>query len=124
MRTPQWLESDITYVRNLAEAGVNGVSSVWNRPGDRALAPTLRDSVSVGTAIGGAIGILSILLARRRRSGYGTALGGLVGCAIGFGGGVAWASRDFTGAAARSVIHRVNAVREARWLEKNPIDYA
>ena len=124
MRTPQWLESDITYARKLAEAGVNGVTSVWNEPGDRAFAPVLRNSVLVTTVIGGMIGALSALLGGRRRSGYGTALGGLVGSAIGFGGGVAWASRDFTGAAARSAIRKVNTVRDARWLEKNPIDYA
>jgi hypothetical protein len=124
MRTPPWLESDITYVRNLAEAGVSGVTSVCNRPGDRAFAPVLSNPVLVSTAIGATIGALSVLLARRRKSGYSPALGSLVGSAIGFGGGVAWASRDFTGAVARSVIRKVNAVRDARWLEKNPINYA
>jgi len=123
MRTPQWLESDITYVRNLAEAGVNGVTSVRSEPGDRAFAPVLRSSVWVTTAIGGTIGVLSSLLGRRRRSAYGTALGGLVGSTIGFGGGVAWTSRDFTGAVARSVVQKVNAVRDEHWLEKNPINY-
>ena len=124
MTTPKWLGSDITYVRSLAEAGVNGVPGVWNGAGTRAYPPVLRNSGWVSTAIGGTIGALSALLFRRRRSGYGTALGGLVGSAIGFGGGVAWASRDLTGTVARSVIQEVNAVRDARWLEKNPVDYA
>ena len=124
MRTPRWLESDVTYVRHLAEAGVNGVTAVWNGPGDRAFAPAVRNSVWVTTAIGGTVGALSALLVRRRRSGYGPAWGGLVGSAIGFGGGVAWASRDFTGAIGRSVLQKVNGVRDARWLEKNPINYA
>ena len=124
MRTPRWLESDVTYVRQLAEAGVDGVTAVWNGPGDRRLAPVVRNSVWVSAAIGGTVGALSALLVRRRRSGYGTALGGLVGSAIGFGGGVAWASRGFTGAIGRSVIQKVNGVRDARWLEKHPITYA
>jgi hypothetical protein len=51
-------------------------------------------------------------------------MGGLVGSALGFGGGVAWASRGFTGTAARHAIRGVNNVRDARWLERNPIDYA
>lgn len=124
MRTPLWLESDITYVRNLAEAGVNGVASIWNAPDDQAVAPVVKKTIWVTTAIGGAIGALSVLLGRRRRSAYSMAFGGLVGSTIGFSGGVAWASRDFTGAVARSVIQKVGTVRDARWLEKNPINYA
>ena len=93
-------------------------------PGKRGFEPVLRNSVWVTTAIGGAVGALSVLLGRRRRSGYSTAFGGLVGSAIGFSGGVAWASRDFSGAVARSVIQKVTAARDARWLEKNPINYA
>ena len=124
MKTPRWLESDVTYVRHLAEAGLKGVTAVWNGPGDRTFAPVARNSVWVTTVIGGTVGGLSALLVRRRRSGYDTALGVLVGSAIGFGSAVAWVSRGFTGAIGRSVIQKVNAVRDERWLEKNPIDYA
>jgi len=124
MRSSRWPGFDIAYVRNLAQAGVNGVTSVRDEPGGRGFAPVLKNSVWVTTAIGGAIGALSVLLRRRRRSGYSTAIGGLVGSTIGFSGAVGWASRDFTGAVARSVLQKVNAVRDARWLEKNPINYA
>ena len=124
MKTPQWIDSDLRYARDLAEAGVHGVSSVWNRSGDRPLPPVLRNSVWVAAAIGATVGALSALLGKHRKSGYRVARGSLVGSAIGFGGGVAWVSRDFTGAVARSVIENVNTVRDARWLEKNPIDYA
>jgi len=87
-------------------------------------APVASNPVWMTTVIGGTVGALTALLAGRRRSGYGTALGGLVGSAVGFGGGVAWASRGYTGALGRSVIQKVNAARDARWLERNPINYA
>lgn len=108
----------------LAEAGVSGATSVWRTPGGRAFAPVLKNQVWAATAIGGAIGAVSALLGRRRRSAYGTVLGGVVGGTIGFGGGIAWTSRDFTGAVARNAIRKVSVVRDARWLERNPIDYA
>jgi hypothetical protein len=37
---------------------------------------------------------------------------------------LAWASRGYTGSAARGAIKKINVVRDARWLEKNPINYA
>jgi hypothetical protein len=37
---------------------------------------------------------------------------------------VAWASRRVTGSAAKRAIGGVNNVRDARWLERHPIDYA
>jgi hypothetical protein len=53
-----------------------------------------------------------------------TALGGVVGGALGAGIGAAWGSRDFMRKVARGAIKDVNAVRDAHWLEKNPITYA
>jgi hypothetical protein len=35
-----------------------------------------------------------------------------------------WQSRHFTRSAAQGAMKQVNAVRDARWLEKNPIAYA
>ena len=43
---------------------------------------------------------------------------------FGFSGGMAYASRAVIRTAARSSARKVNAVRDARWLEKNPIAYA
>jgi hypothetical protein len=54
----------------------------------------------------------------------GMAIGGLVGTMCGVGAALAWASRDFTGPAARKAFRRINTARDAHWLELNPIDYA
>lgn len=122
MNTPGWLRSDVTYIRHLAEAGVNGVTSVWNAPRDRTITSDTRNAVWLATVAGGFVGGISALLIRRRKSGYRTAFGVLVGGATGFG--VAWKSRGLTTAIGRNVMRKVNAVRDERWLEKNPIDYA
>lgn len=90
----------------------------------QAIRPALNSSVWVTTAIGGTLGILSALLRGRRRSAYDAALSGLLGSTLGFGGGLAWTSRDLTATAARDVIRQLNAARDARWLARNPIDYA
>ena len=121
MKVPQARTSDVHYVVNLFQAGMDGVVSarkgadmrpVWTRP---AWAPA---------AIGAVVGATTASLTKNRRSGYGVAVGGLVGSVVGLGCGVAWASRGFTGALARGAIRKMNTVRDARWLEKNPIDYA
>src|SRR5689334_13866543 len=92
--------------------------------GGRAFTPVLTGAAWKPTAIGAAIGVLSASMSRRRKSGYRVAVGGLVGSALGFGAFAAWTSRDFTGAVARGTMQKVHRVRDARWLEKNPIAYA
>ena len=124
MRTSPSLESDITYIRYLTKAVLDGVTSAPKGTAGRALTPVLTSALWMPMAIGAAIGVFSVNLGTRHKSGYRMAVGGLVGSALGFGAGVAWISRDFTGAMARSTIQRVSGVRDARWLAKNPIAYA
>jgi hypothetical protein len=115
------LKSDISYLRNLIEAGVDGVTSAWKGTGDRGFKT---DGVWAPAAVGAGIGVMSVCLKRNRpRFKRKVAVCGLVGSALGFGVGVAWASRAFTGTAARSALQKVNGVRDAHWLERNPIAY-
>jgi hypothetical protein len=123
MNTLQWLGSDVSYIRHLAEAARNGVTSVWNAPCERTIAWRARNAGWL-TAVGGLLGGIGALLIRRRKSGYRTAFGVLVGGATGYGSSVAWNSRAVTTAIGRNVMRKVNAVRDERWLEKHPIDYA
>jgi hypothetical protein len=124
MRVPRSLKSDITYIRTLTKAVLDGITTVPETTADRASTPVLTTAVWTPTAIGAAIGALSAGLAKKHRYAYRAAAGGFLGSAIGFGAGVAWQSRDLTRAAARSTIQKVNRARDVRWLEKNPIDYA
>jgi hypothetical protein len=113
--------SDVRYVVNLIQAGMNGINSARKTTD---ISPVSISPVWIPAAIGAAVGVWTASRSGNRRSGYGVAMSGLVGGALGLGCGVAWASRAFTGALARGATRKINTVRDARWLAENPIDYA
>ena len=123
MTSSSLLASDIAYLGNLIKAGLNGITSARNERSG-VFTPRWKAAAWTPALVGAALGALSTCFDKDRRSVPRAAIGGLVGSALGFGGGVAWASRGFTGTAARHAIRGVNNVRDARWLERNPIDYA
>jgi hypothetical protein len=126
MRIPASWKSDLAYAKNLVDAGIQGAASVRKVAVHQTLASSGRATRAawVSAAIGAAIGIGSAWLAPERKSRYGVLMGGVVGGSLGYGGAVAWGSRDRTAAIASGAMRNVNAVRDARWLEKNPIAYA
>jgi len=124
MNSLRTLTSDVSYFVRLIQAGWDGVTSAPKPADNSSLTPALKPAVWAATAIGAAIGAWSASRQRSRRSGYSVAMSGLIGSVCGFGCGMAWASRGTTGTAARSAIREINIVRDLRWLEKNPIDYA
>jgi hypothetical protein len=115
---------DLFYLKSLIRAGLDGVNSAFNEKQGGIFMPAFKDAVWTPTAFGAAIGIASMCFGKGRRSAPRAAVGALIGSAVGLGGGAAWASRRFTGAAARRAMRGVNQVRDARWLERHPIDYA
>lgn len=117
------LKSDLSYAKNLVGAGLTGITSAPRNPDARPFVPALARMVWAPTLVGAAAGILRACLSKNK-SGQNTLLNALVGSALGFSGAVVWASKDYTGAAARNAMQNVNSVRDARWLEKNPIAYA
>jgi hypothetical protein len=123
MTSSSLLASDIAYFRNMVKAGLDGITSARNERSG-IFTPRWKAAAWTPALVGAAIGALSTCFDKKRRSVPRAAIGGLVGSALGFGGGVAWASRSFTGTAARHAIRGVNNVRDARWLERNPINYA
>jgi len=110
---------DIGYAREIVKAGLDGVGHSegpnLGRVSQGALAPAV---------LGAAVALLGVYLGRKGRAGSAAVLGGLAGCVLGFAGGIAWGTRAHTSAAAKSAIHNVQAVRDAHWLEKNPVAYA
>lgn len=125
MRILPTLKSEAVYAREIVKAGFDAATSTRKTPGENS--PSLA-RVSQGAlapaALGAAVAILGVYLARKGRSGNAAVVGGLVGCALGFTGGVAWGTRARTRVAARNALHNVQAVRDAHWLEKNPVAYA
>ena len=118
----QSLGSDLRYARKMAAAGWTGIASARQEHNRNLLTPA-GSAVWIPAALGAGIGILSGLGARRRSASW-VALGGFVGSILGFGAGVAWQSRHFTGSAARNAARHIGAVLDERWLERNPINYA
>ena len=117
----QTTKSNTRYVMDLIHAGADGAASARRAAG---APPVFNRSTWVPAAVGAAAGVATATLANRRRSNYGLAVAGLVGAAFGFGCGMAWASRTVLKAIARDAARNISTVRDARWLEKNPIDYA
>jgi len=122
MRILPTLKSEVIYARDIVKAGLDAATSAgrvnppdMGRVSQIAVAPAL---------LGAAVGVVGIYLGRKGRLGNAAVLGGLVGCAVGFTGGVAWGTRAQAGAAAKNARQNVQAVRDAHWLEKNPVAYA
>lgn len=127
MRMPASLKSEISYSRRLLEAGLDAAVAVRDGAPNQTLAPELVGAVRsacVPAVIGAAVGVLTLRLARKGRSGRAALLGGLVGAAIGFGGGFGFGLREITALVAECAAKNIGVVRDARWIEKNPINYA
>ena len=111
--------TSIEYAREIVKAGYNGVAHAeapqMGLVSQNALAPA---------ALGAAVAVLGVYLGRKGRTGSAALIGGILGCAVGFVGGVAWGTRSHASEAAKNALQNVQAVRDAHWLEKNPVAYA
>lgn len=124
METVRSIQSDLAYFKQLVGAGWDGVTATRRELDEGVFMSPLQAVVWGPTAIGATIGMLSSRATGSRKSALRMALGGLIGSVLGFGAALAWASREFTGPAARRAVRHVNAARDAHWLETHPIDYA
>lgn len=121
------LKSEVIYARDIVKAGLDAATSAAKAiPGEQPAARLAHVSQSAlaPAAVGAAIGILGVYLGRRGRVGNIAILGGLVGGALGFTAGVAWATRRQTKLCYSAAADNIQAVRNAHWLEKNPVAYA
>jgi hypothetical protein len=129
MTTLGWIKSNIDYGRSLIRSGLEGAHSAQNKtlacaPITSALIDSVRDSW-MPAVIGAYVGALGASLGHRRKPHYGAVLGAsLLGATIGLSTGMAWGTRHLTGSMARGAKKNIDAARDSRWLEKNPIDYA
>ena len=126
MKPPSPLDSNIVYVAGLVRSGFEGAISVSRQtlkdePSRSVLSQSVRGSWKPA-AVGAYLGMLASVW--RRDSKLPRALwGGLVGSAFGLAGGALWNSRTVTGGVVRGAIKSVNAARDQRWLQLNPINY-
>ena len=118
----------VKYGRKLVNAGISGIRSGQDSArGEQTLrkiaADAARDSLALA-AIGACVGLLQSQFAEKRdRPAKALALGAL-GSVLGFCVGFGWKTRKVTSSVAHSTARELRRVRDERWLELNPIDYA
>jgi len=94
--------SELSYIRQLVEAGWNG--------GLELIAPA---------AIGASLGVIGATYDKKRTSAARLTVAALIGTAVGLGAAAVWAPRGSAG----NTLRKINAVRDIHWLEKHPIAY-
>ena len=120
------VRSELGYAKDLVDAGLAACDSVHRQSANMAL-PTLSGLANdawMPAAVGASVGALTMLLSTRKRSTGSAVLFGVIGGVVGFGSALAWGSRGWTEAVARSAAEKVHVVRDAHWLERHPINYA
>ncbi|HZQ96026.1 MAG TPA: hypothetical protein VFA67_13510 [Candidatus Sulfotelmatobacter sp.] len=75
-------------------------------------------------AWGACVGLLTGCPQNSRRSAARILTSGLLGGLIGLTAGIGWETRFLAASAAGGALARIDKVRDERWFEKNPIDYA
>jgi hypothetical protein len=124
----EWEKSSADYGRKLLHSGLDGARCgreefLQGEPLNVFVNKSARHAM-MAAAIGAGIGLLGGLAAKRNSS-AGRALAGVVlGGAFGFGAGVAWECRHLGTSIVTRALKDIGKVRDERWLEKHPIDYA
>jgi len=128
MRLSEWSKSEVKYGRKVLGSGLEGARSgqeafLNGKPLNSFLGESVRGALKPAV-LGACIGFLAGYPSRRQRSISGGLGLGWLGGVVGFGVGFAWASRALTAKMACAARRSVGRVRDERWLEEHPIDYA
>ncbi len=128
MKLQRWLTSNVEYGRKLVASGYKGASAgqqsfLAGRTLKFFLDQAARQSLSPAAA-GVCIGALGGYLSRRSRPGSRAWLCALAGGTLGFGIGFSWRTRRLAADIAGSALRGMDTIRDERWFERNPIDYA
>jgi hypothetical protein len=126
MKTPSPLDSNIVYMAGLVRSGFEGAICVSRKTlEDESSRSVLSQSVRESwkpAAVGAYLGILASIWKRDSKLPR-AVWGGFIGSALGLAGGTLWNSRTVTGGVVRGAVKSVNAARDKRWLDLNPINY-
>lgn len=128
MVSSNWSRSEFEYGRRVLNSGLEGARSGREAfLNGRALTPFLSEAARNAlkpAGVGACVGLLSGYRGSGNTS-IGRILGfGFLGSLIGFASGVVWESRDLTASVAANALTNIDKVRDERWLQKHPIDYA
>lgn len=128
MNVTEWVGENLEYGRKLVDSALEGAQAAGGVAlGDQTVPKVLVKSApsALGlAAIGAGVGVLCSYLGNKRKlSGESVAfgvLGGVAGLLVGLG----WSTRHLTKGAATGAMKHMSNVRDERWLERHPIDYA
>lgn len=133
MSLQQWFGSNVRYARKLACSSLEGAGRgqeefLQGEPLAPFLAEAARQAVTPAV-LGACLGVLGACLGRTRSGGKRKPAGrtlayGLLGGAIGLGAGLTWRTQGLAANIARRGLENTRPVRDARWLQRNPINYA
>lgn len=127
MNILEWSRSEVDYGRKLMYSAVEGArqgevdflhDESLGRYLERSALHAMGPSV-LGACLGWFGGYLEAPRSKSR-----ALVCALLGGAIGFGAGILWENRKLTAGVASGAWKSINKTRDARWFEKNPIDYA
>jgi hypothetical protein len=128
MNFSEWTKSNADYGRKLLDSGLEGARSAEEQFfNGESITPFLNESARhavTGAALGASIGLLGGLSGSRHRSPARAIVCGFLGAVIGFSAGAAWQGRHLGASVVSNALKNISRVRDERWLEKNPIDYA
>ena len=116
------------YGRRLVNSGIDGVREgrdafLSRTPLERLLSESTRNAIKPA-AVAAGIGLLGSCLAQKEKSASKALAFGLLGFAAGFVAAVTWETRHLTASVASGALTNIARVRDERWFEQNPIDYA
>lgn len=120
-----WSKSELEYGRKVWDNGLEGArlggTEYFKTATSRAVSRAVGNAFK-SAALGACIGMFSSCPGKRglRKA----MVRAVVGGAIGFGAGVTWELRRLAASVARGALGKMGKVRDQRWLERHPIDYA
>lgn len=127
MNLVKWSKSEANYGRKLMDSAIEGARQGEGKllKGEslrRYLEKSALNAI-VPTTLGACLGWFGGYLEDKRSSRRALACA-VLGGAIGFGASIIWENRELTASVASGAWQSLNKTRDARWFEKNPIDYA
>jgi len=128
MSVTEWVGENLEYGRKLAGSALEGAQAGGEAAlGDESLPKVLVQSApsSLGlAAVGAGIGVVASYFGNKRKLSKEGVLFGVIGGVTGFLVGLGWSTRHVTSGVAVGAMKNIGTVRDERWLERHPIDYA
>ncbi len=128
MNVTEWVGDNLEYARDLVGTALEGAKDGHSAVAEedrlpKVLVKTAPSSLGLA-ALGAGIGVLCAYLGNKRKLNAESALFGALGGVAGLLIAVGWSTRHATNGMASGAMKNISTARDARWLERHPIDYA